>query len=269
MIYLILIVVFIIFVTVIMSLNRDDLLPHTADEYLSPTPLDILFETIDSTPDTPVGFGYKMSWLAIKSSDAHAVVETLVIDHLQPANWQTGITAAYHGHTFISPPVHGWVLVASYHLPELGNDAEPQRFTPLLAGLSQKFGEVQYFGTQRVVGYHAWSRFLNGTETRAFAYLGERGEILADRGEKTDAEIQLGYEYFDPDSPDADSDAHWEREDLCYPDEEHVMEIAGLWGVNPSHLEEQKLPESAGWIGKLGAVPHKQSSDNTTSPTAE
>ncbi|QDT43744.1 hypothetical protein Pan241w_38480 [Gimesia alba] len=250
MIYLSLIIVLILVVAVVLRLNRHGLLPHATNDILAPQPLETLFEKIDTTPDSPIGFGYKMSWLAIKSTNANAVLEAIDIENLQPANWETGNVAAYHGHAFVSPPVNGWVLVASNHLPGLGSETEPDHLTQLLSSLSLKFGEVQYFSTHRVVGYHAWGRFANGTETRAFAYLGERGEILADRGE-SDSEAELGYKYFDPDSPDADSDSYWEREDLCYPDEEHVMEVAGQWSVNPTTLEDLDLPPSVGWIGNL------------------
>lgn len=251
MIYYILIVVVAILAAVITSLNKEDLLPHTEEEHLAPKPLETLFETIDATPDAPVGFGYKMAWLAIKSSDARAVLDLLALENIQPANWKTGTIAAYHGHVFVSPPIHGWVLVACYQLPELNDQSEVDKLTPLMSKLSETFGEAQYFGTHRVVEYHAWARYVDGKEVRAFSYLGERGEILADHGEKSAAELELGYTYFDPACPEANSDAYWEREDLCYPDEEHVMEIAGLWSVNPSHLEEEKLPASAGWIGNL------------------
>ncbi|QDV51852.1 hypothetical protein [Gimesia fumaroli] len=251
MLYLITFILLILIVAVTLWSNRSDLSPRILNDPLAPKPLETLFDKIDSTPDSPVGFGYKISWLAIKTPDAKTVLDTLHIENVQPANWNTGVIAAYNGHTFISPPINGWVLVVSYHLPELGKEPEPDGLTPLLTILSQEFGEVQYFGTHRVVEYHAWSRYINGSEIRAFAYLGESDEILANRGADTEEEEELGYEYFDPDSPDADSDSYWEREDLCYPDETHVMEVAGLWSVNPTALEDLELPNSAGWIGNL------------------
>ena len=98
--------------------------------------------------------------------------------------------------------------------------------------------------------YHAWVLFTNGQEDRAFAYLGERGEYLANRGDQTDGESDLGYDYFDPDDPDAESETYWERDDLCYPEEEHVMEVAGKWSINPQTLEDLGLPKGIGWIGQ-------------------
>lgn len=210
-----------------------------------------LRETICDTPDKPLNFGYKVSWLAIRCSVAQDVVESLSIDCLQPANWNSGCIAAYNGLVFVSPSVEGWVFVVSQKLPELGRDSDSAEWTSLLQSLSEKFSDVQYFGTHRVVDYHAWARFKDGREERAFAYLGEAGETLVDRGSRTPGEIQLGYHYFNEQSPQAESDAYWEREDLCYPDEEHVMEVAGKWSVNPNLLEDLDAPVGVGWIGSL------------------
>ena len=202
----------------------------------APTALDTLLEKIDTTPDAPVNFGYKNSWLAIRASNAEDVIRSVSIDNVQSANWRTGFIAAYNGHAFVSPPVDGWVLVVSDRLPGLGHEPDTEEWISLMRSLSEKHGDVQYFGTHRVVGYHAWSRFVDGREQRAFAYSGESGETLVDRGARTAGETELGYNYFDPNCPEAKSNAYWEREDLCYPDEEHVMEIAGKWSINPMSL---------------------------------
>jgi hypothetical protein len=217
---------------------------------LAPKPLETILNKIDVTPDSPTSFGYKMSWLAIKSSDAEAVLKSLDIQNVQPANWQTGFVAAYNGHVFVSPPVKGWVFVVSPNLPSPDWSNGTGAWNSLLEGLSKKFGEAQYFGTHRIVGYCAWARFINGKETRAFGFSGERGETLADGGEKTAGEIELGYDYLAADS-DIKSESYWERDDACWPDEEHVMEVAGKWSVNPMSLEELGLPRGVGWIGNF------------------
>lgn len=225
--------------------------PALATARTAPKPLETLLDRIDTTPDKPINFGYKNSWLAVRASNAQDVAESLSLDNLQAANWHTGFVAACNGHTFVSPPVDGWVLVVSQQLPELGHDPDTEEWTFLLQSLSDKYRDVQYFGTHRVVGYNAWARFIDGTEQRAFAYLGESGATLVDRGSRTLGESELGYKYFDPDSPDAETEAYWEREDLCYPDEEHVMEVAGKWSVNPTTLESKELSLGVGWIGSI------------------
>ena len=221
-------------------------------DLFAPKPLDTLFDRIDSTPDSPMSFGYKISWLAIKTSDAGDVVESIRVENLQPANWHTGVVAAYNGHAFVSPSVQGWVFVVSKKLPELGHGADEREWTALMSALSVKYGEAQYFGTHRVSGFNAWAQFRDGSEVRAFAYC---DATLVDRGAKTAGEEELGYEYFDSESPDAESESYWEREDLCYPDEEHVMEVAGKWGLNPQTLDQRDLPPGVGWIGNLVREP--------------
>lgn len=208
-------------------------------------------DTIDATPDTPKNFGYKMSWLAVRSLDSTAVTDSLQIQHRHPANWEAGIQAAYSGHVYVSPPVNGWVLVVSPELPELGPENEPDAVAELLARLSRIFGEVQYFSTHRVVEYHAWAWFVSGNVVRTFAWVGESGEIVVNAGKKTVGEEELGYRYFDPDSPDAEIDGYWEQADLCYPEEEHVMEVAGKWSVNPSSIEQLGIAAGVGCVGNF------------------
>lgn len=206
---------------------------------------------IDDTPDKPISFGYKTCWIAIPSSNAEEVLQSLAIDHLQKVNWRTGIPAAHNGFTFISSPIEGWTFVVSEQLPSLGYNPDTEEWLSLMRSLSEKFGAAQYFGSHRIVGFFAWARFANGTEERAFAYLGESGETLVDRGPKTAGELELGYNYFDSNSPDAKDDGYWERDDLCYPDEDHVLEIAGKWSINPSEIENKDQPLAVGWIGNL------------------
>jgi hypothetical protein len=214
----------------------------------APKPLDELFTKIDTTPDKPVNFGYKMAWLAIRTVDSQAVIDALDIENVQPANWRTGFIAAYNGHAFISPPVNGWVFVFSYKLPEPGERSEHE-WSSLLVRLSQKLGEVQYFGTHRVVEYHAWAQFVNGEEIRTYAYLGESDETLANRGEITSGERELAYPYLmrSPDEEESEDDFEYGN---C-PDEEHVMEVAGKWSINPNAFEQLNLAPGVGWIGNL------------------
>ena len=207
---------------------------------------------ISTEPDGPIGFGYKTTWLAIRSTDADGVLKHLPIRNAQRGNWNSGIDAAFKGHTFVSPPVDGWVLVVSHEFPELGHPPHADQWRSLMTSLSRRFDDVQYFGTHRVSSFDAWSRYRTGIEQRAFA--SADSEILVNRGPKTDAERELGYEYFDGESDDADVDGYWDRDDLCFPDEEHVMEIASKWSLNPCTLDELDLPVGTGWIGILSPL---------------
>jgi hypothetical protein len=70
----------------------------------------------DQTPDFPGEFGFKISWFAVKASDPVSVLEALAFGHPTPANWASGLAAAYgrsqdsEASVFVSPPISGWVL---------------------------------------------------------------------------------------------------------------------------------------------------------------
>jgi hypothetical protein len=206
-------------------------------------------DRIDATPDRPIPFGYKMAWLAIPASDPAKVAQSLPVENLESANWLTGRWAAYEGRLFVTPAVRGWVFVVCFKLPSLGEHNHEQAFKNLMQSLSREFGEAQHFATHRVVEFHAWARYANGAEVRAFAYLGERGETLVDRGARTPGEVELNYNYFDERSPLIDTEVYWGRGDLTYPDEQQVMEVAGKWSVNPTLLDESCAEPGTGWVG--------------------
>ena len=216
---------------------------------LGPKPIETLMEQVDATPDRPIPFGYKMSWLAVRSSDSGSVCDALEIDNLQPANWKAGYIAAYNGHSFISPPVNGWVLLVGHELPELGHPPHERRWTSLMASLSKKFGVAQYFATHRVSGLDAWACYQGGHEVRAFAYC---DEVLVNRGEVTAGELELDYDYLDPSFSVEVSELERGVPNTFVPDEEHTMEVAGRWSVNPQSLDQLDTQPGVGWIGNLG-----------------
>ncbi|MFE9193521.1 hypothetical protein ACFYL6_28375 [Micromonospora sp. NPDC007208] len=187
-------------------------------------------------PDAALGFGYKLDWLAIRARDATAVAAALNLSRPTPANWRDAVTAAYddQGQWLLTPPLDRWTLAASRDVPA----PEGDRFAPWLAALSQVLGEVQYFGTHRVVEYHGWGRARGGVVERAFAYLGERGEVLFDVGERTLEEQALGV------GTVSDEDEPWDADDETspWPDEETVLTLAGQWSIDPRTLESAVVP---------------------------
>jgi hypothetical protein len=186
-------------------------------------------------PDSPVPFGYKCAWLAIKTEDPQAVTEALGLQNVRKSEWEKGVTAAYGGEVFVTPPIKRWVLAASFSLPEIVDKTRPDQLSPLVKTLGKKFVEVQYFGTHRVVEYHGWLRATKGEIVRRYAYLGERGETLCDEGKRTEEETKLGLIY----------------NDSKFPNEQHVMELAAAWSIDPSSLDELKLGRSLGYLGSF------------------
>jgi hypothetical protein len=51
--------------------------------------------SFDQTPDKPAPFGFKISWFAVKATDPAAVVDALEFKEAMPANWASGLAAAY------------------------------------------------------------------------------------------------------------------------------------------------------------------------------
>ncbi|MBM3495713.1 MAG: hypothetical protein FJX72_15520 [Armatimonadetes bacterium] len=200
----------------------------------------------EPSPDVPVPFGFKMSWLAVRSSDGLAIASALGFAQLERASWAQGIEAAYAGGVFITPPINGWTLVAG---ESVAPDVEQSDggWRSRLIDLSRRFGEVQMFASHRVVELHAWARARSGVLERAYCYIGESGEVPYDDGERTNAERDLGFSFGDSDGADANGGSHGERDDQ-FPDEDSVMALAAKWSVSPVELSEQSSPPGLGLL---------------------
>jgi hypothetical protein len=189
---------------------------------------------MDSATEQAAGFGYKCGWLAIRSSDPNDVIARLGIREARMTPWREGIESAYEGYdervVYVTPVIDGWVLVAGTSLfSAVGELAEDQaKFPGFVTSLSASLGTVvQYFATQRVSEAHAWIFADKGRLVRAFS-VGE-GEVAFDQGDRTPAEKELG---------------EWQSDQV---DEEMVLRVAARWSLNPSTLEQKRLPR--GWLG--------------------
>lgn len=207
---------------------------------------------IDMRPDTPIAFGFKTDWLAIKSDSPEAVLAKLPLKNVQIANWQSGFQAI--GETdyksslqpvFVSPSIHGWVFVVS-HL-SLPTPNQTESFHALMQPLLDEFQTVQYFGTYRVNDYIAWAKAENGQWQRRFVTA--EGRILENFGDQTAAEKSLGL-------LDIRAEEELEQDDIFQQwiqscDEETPTQLAALWSVNPLELEQMNLAPSTGWLGYI------------------
>lgn len=172
--------------------------------------------------DGPVGFGYKASWLALRSTSQDDVAVELGLTGTRSATWSEGVEAAYEagGAVFVTPPVDGWVLALGRFGSGWDSDED-------LAGLSRRFGEAQLFGTHRVSGYDEWQRWIDGEPVRRYAFA---DEVLFDEGEREGA------------------DAH-EEDDDWWPDEEVTIAKAREWSVDPTTLDERTDLAPTGLLG--------------------
>ncbi|QHW34898.1 hypothetical protein GZH47_03280 [Paenibacillus rhizovicinus] len=184
----------------------------------------------------PVPFGYKSQWFAVRTIDTEAVANCLQLKRLQPANWQTGMAGADAGYYFVSPPIHGWTLVVNPYMPDLSSAEEPGPLQ-MLERLSLSFGEAGYFGSHRVVEYHAWVLAKQGEIIRGFAYVGERGETILDQGGLSSAEREANLAFTD-----------LEADEPVLPGEEDVQLMAKLWSVDPS-MEQGGYQAGTGLVG--------------------
>lgn len=195
---------------------------------------------ISEEPDLPLPFGYKSIWLTVPSSSSKDVLDALGIEHSRVSSWRSGLHAAASGQVFVTPPLDGWVAVVGSSLPQIGEDETERALQEILRRLSGAFGQACYFASHRVVEYHAWAKFVGGDAVREFAYLGESGEVLADRGAPT-AEEKRSAQVFSVDAVEAGR----------VPDEDSVLEVAAGWCFDPRQTRALAPYPSTGWVGSL------------------
>ena len=183
-----------------------------------------------------VGFGVKSAWLAVRSEQPEEVARALGLDDVRPAAW--GVVQEIQRHppeppfpVFVTPPVDGWTLVLlAPSLAEANFD---------LAGLSRQFGEAQKLATHRVVESHEWQRWVEGSPVRRYWWVGESGEVRLDDGEPAAAEGSLAHA--------GDLDGDWD--DLEFPDEDTVLEVAAEWSIEPTTLDGRLDLPAEGLLG--------------------
>jgi len=192
-------------------------------------------------PDLPVPFGYKMSWLALHTTDQQSIVETLGLTAPRLATWQEGLDTVYEHpksseYVFITPPIDGWTLVVGDWTSGLDTNEMQE--------LSALFGEAQWFLTHRVVEGHYWTLARNGKLLRNFAFVGSEGEFMANEGEQTAIERELGISTAWPED--------WENAgDFHSPNESDVMAVAGAWSIDPSSLDEHTPAPGPGVLAEI------------------
>jgi hypothetical protein len=222
----------------------------SSDTPITSMPVDVKQKIDANVPDRPVSFGYKCVWIAVNNNDGNQVSSVAGLKNKIPCNWTTGIDRAYEDEIFVTPPVDGWTFLVGWGLPKGDTKESISDVETILNKLSSKFGEAQFFGTHRVVGYVCWIRSLYGEIKRAYVYVGGQGENLVVAGEPT--EVEKKYNLVNTFSREAEDPKYFETADLIFPDEDEVMEIAGAWSINPTTLENRVDVEPAlGYIGRI------------------
>jgi hypothetical protein len=175
-------------------------------------------------------------------------VELFKLKNISDCNWEVGIDRAYNGSAFITPSIDGWTLACGWGLPHGDSREGIEEVKNILKALSKEFGEAQFFCTHRITEYHCWIRAVDGQVKRVYSYLGESGENILIEGEPTSFESTL--KLANTFSEEAKDEDYSEREDIIWPNEEVIMQVAEHWSINPTRLDERTDIEPG--LGLLG-----------------
>jgi hypothetical protein len=194
----------------------------------------------------PEPFGYKTAWFAIRSQDRDAVAKALELQAAREVNWQYGVQHAneYNEYLiFVAPPVNGWVLAVGMPLVWEMDDYATERITKL----SGQFDEAQCFGSVRTSNSYTWARAKDGVLVRHFY---DADGTHKESGEYTEEEKTLGAKFSDSSSAEFMEPDYWERKDVVGVEEQTVLQVAGLWSVDPSKLDQMGLAPALGLLGE-------------------
>lgn len=203
-------------------------------------------------PDRPKAFGYRMAWLAIRTRATENVIEALELTGTFPANWDNGVGTVYADEcsdatVFVSPPLNGWTFVVGLALPQPLGKAFVDKTTPLLLSLGKEFIEVQYYLAYPDLDAFAWARVVNGRLVRAYA-TNDLG-VIWNKGKQSKEEKTLGIKLYEVRGVTRkEGDAAGEL--VLYPTEQHIMSLAGKWGINPTEIEGLVAVPGLGTLGK-------------------
>ena len=204
----------------------------------------------DLVPDTPRAFGYKMSWIAILTTDTESVLDALGVSGETASNWNNGIGTIYDpwlgpDRLFVSPPVDGWTFVIGLALPHPVGPGHVDKCTPLMTRLSRAFADVQYYFSYPALDFFAWVRFREGRLLRAFANSG--GDVVWSKGAISRAEQTLGLKLFELRGVKGRM-GDVGGEILLAPTQDQVMQIARAWSKDPTSLTACAARPGLGYI---------------------
>ncbi len=175
-------------------------------------------------------------WLAIRSVSPECVKSVLGLNHAAPCSWAEGLTGSHE--FFISPRVHGWIIVTGLGLPNPTDDVDATFL--FLTALSRKLGHVQYFYASRRLQHHSWARLDDGCVTRAYAWA---GETVWDQGAATRPEVAAKVKLFgygDDSATVQDTEGNYQK----------VSRLAAQWSLDPALVKLDYPTSSIGIAGE-------------------
>jgi hypothetical protein len=180
---------------------------------------------VDVTPDRPISFGPKSSWLAVRAASADEVAHALGYERPTRANWNVGFERAFGSvgvkECFITAPVDGWVFVVNHAVADEGS-------LETIAALARRLERPVYgFASHRARSEAAWVVADGQAITRAWSVSG--GQVVYERGAVTPEERALQISFAREPDP---GDEAWKRQH----DEHTVLALAKAWTRDPTTL---------------------------------
>lgn len=190
-------------------------------------------EPFDTTPDMPKQFGYKISWLVIKTNNIEKVLNNIDKKNISVANWNSGIDAVYSkNHMFITPVINNCVCI-------IANSFTCQ--SKFFKEITTQFEEVFLCSSNRIIDLYSWKKYKNGKLIRNYYFYVDEGLIISD-GKLTQEEINLNFDKFAQ-----NIDELFSTENINSPDEDDVIKISKEWGFDPSFKNNSFKP-STGYV---------------------
>jgi hypothetical protein len=181
----------------------------------------------------------RSAWLAVRTTDAQALVAELRLRTVLPMAADEGFAAAARAGTFVPPPGHEWLVVVGADVAAA--TADPAARERLLLRLQGRFGAAAWFCCDDDGERHGWA-LADGDGVRAYAFDGELG-VVQSVGDVTADERDLGCHV--PDPRDQSDD-----EDKWFPDRRTVFALAARWTVDPVAVLAG-AGDRTGWFGRL------------------
>ena len=175
-------------------------------------------------------------WLAVRSVSPEAVKMALGLNRAAPCSWEEGLAGGHE--FFISPRVHGWVIITGLGLPNPSDEVDATFL--FLTALSRQLGHVQYFYANRLMHHHGWARLDDGCVTRAYAWA---GETVWNQGTETLPEIEIGlktFAYGDEGGTILDAETNFEK----------VPSLAARWSLDPAEVRLNSIRQATGIAGR-------------------
>lgn len=199
----------------------------------------------NNNPQTPIDFGIKTVWIAIKAKNSCEVAQYIELDNQKEVNWIEGTIRAYEGDIFITPNLNGWIIIHGWGLPTPDSKFGSDETVALLNYLSGKFEEAYLFGNHRVSSVAFWGKSLKGKLKRLYVVADGTGKVI---GEPNSLELKWNLIDLSENKPNPNKD-EWDK--LKYPGEDEVIEIAEYWSINPMEISKLENIEGKGITGRM------------------